>query len=243
MDYENWKQLVTSLRFVGDVEQCLETLQAGLALHTHRSGVHRFAAEQFAHLGHHMEALQHYDEAVRADPKDVESLLCGALLLSELGSYDEAEMRFRAVKELDGDGGVTLFHKQLCEPGDSLTVHRQRSRELMELAESSWQEGDLVEAQRFAEAACAVVDSPEVRLFLGRLLLAQGEAEKALESLEHGRRLEPEWSAFQNLAARCFLALGKVKQAKDALLRAELLGDSSFTGKVLRREAQDWSRS
>jgi tetratricopeptide (TPR) repeat protein len=240
MDLAGWKLKVEALRALGDHTLWREMLEKHLPHFAREPGVHKFAAEQYAALGEFMEALQHYDACVRSAHTDLEALLCGALMLSELGYYEEAHLRFQAVRQFDEDGGEKLYHKSLCPPGVAVSTLRGRSEQLLVLAESEWERGDLDRAGALVEQAIAIIDSPEGRLLAARLHLHLGAPARALENLEVGRRMKPDWGVFQVLAARCYTALGRPKQARDAIQRAELLGERGAAARALAHEAGSW---
>lgn len=240
MDFASWKLKVEACRALGDQPLWREMLESHLPRFVREPGLHKFAAEQYAALGEFMEALQHYDESLRENHSDLESLLCGALLLSEMGYYEEAQLRFQAVRHFDEDGGENLYHKSLCPAGVAVSVLRSRAEKLLDLAGAEWERGDLERAAALTEQALGIIDSPEGRLLAARLHLQGGEPARALENLETGRRMKPDWGVFQVLAARCYTALGKPKQARDALQRAELLGERGAAARALAHESGSW---
>lgn len=240
MDFASWKLKVEACRALGDQPLWREMLESHLQRFHREPGLHKFVAEQYVALGEFMEALQHYDECLKMNYADLESLLCGALLLSEMGYYEEAHLRFQAVRHFDEDGGENLYHKSLCPPGVAVSTMRSRADKLLRLAEIEWARGDLARATALTAQALEVIDSPEGRLLAARLHLQGGEPARALENLEIGRQMKPDWGTFQVLAARCYTALGKTKQARNALHRAELLGERSAAARALAHESGSW---
>ena len=254
-EFELWQRQVEANRALNDQERCMELLTLGATKWGARPNFQIFAAETHAALGYFMEALQCYDSAILlADGADsssgnecvanfdlhIEALLCSAALLSELGYYEEAHLRYRAVCDLDTDGGERYFGKVIAASAPSVSEKRLLSFDLLKWAEKVSASGDLELACDAAMRALDLVDSAEARLCLASLFLKRGEPAKALENLEWGRRLEPSRPEFQTLAARCFLMLNKLKEAQDALLRAELLGNLSLAGKTLRIASKTW---
>jgi tetratricopeptide (TPR) repeat protein len=238
--FEQWTQNVTAARRLGDVHRCLETLREGLERAPSDAQHHLFAGECYAALGYYLEALQNYDAAVRLSSNTshtaLEALLCGAALLAELGFYEEAGTRFDAARTLDQpetEGKVGASTR-------SQTERRQLAVDLALLASRMVHLEDPRGVRDLLERSLAIRDTPEARFELARSYLALGDASKALEHLEEGRRLDGTNPVFQNLAARCYMALGQVKSAKDAIMRAELLGDRSRAGRVLRLESKSW---
>jgi tetratricopeptide (TPR) repeat protein len=75
----------------------------------------------------------------------------------------------------------------------------------------------------------AIAGNPEMfpaQLSLGRLLLTQGEAIKAMECLERATRIEPHHPQAQLYLAMALLMLGRSDSAKVAALRANDLGQT-----------------
>lgn len=240
MNYENWKATIRGYLQTEDLDSAKDILESGLSTFADGAAAHLFIGEVYVAVGCYAEALQHYDEAAQLNPRDYEALLCGAALLSELGYYEEAELRFSAVQTFDEDGGQSLYNQKLIPSGSSLEALRRECEELRRIACLEMERGSLDQALTTAKKALKLLDLAENRLLIARLHLAKGEPSRALENLEHGRRLEPEQPAFQIVAARCFLALGDQKKAQDALQRAELLGDQSLTGRALAADAKLW---
>lgn len=241
--YDQWTQAVTAARLLGDVERCLQSLREGLEHGAASPEPHLFAGECYAALGYYLEALQNYDAAARLAPEGsrvaLEALLCGACLLAELGFYQEAATRFEAVKALD----QTEAHGAAGR-GPSSRIERQAlALELAQTAVHMARFEDPKAVGELLERSLSLAETAQARLELARLCLAHNEPAKALEHLEQGRRLDGTHPGFQTLAARCYLALGQLKNARDATLRAELLGDRSRSGRVLRLESKTWQDS
>ena len=226
-------------RLLGDADRCLETLREGLEQDRANPGRHLFAGECYAALGFYAEALQSYDAAARLAPSGsltaIEALLCSAVLLTETGFYEEAATRFDAVRALDQPESEPTGRR-----GTSKVERNQLAVELAQLAARIARVEQPGVVKDLLERSLALRDTPEARFELARQSLASGEAGRALEHLEQGRRLDGTNPGFQNLAARCYMALGQTKSARDALLRAELLGDRSRSGRVLRLESKTW---
>jgi tetratricopeptide (TPR) repeat protein len=172
-------------------------------------------------LGRFAEALQSLDRAVCVEPRSLEALLTGSVVLADLGFYEEASKRFEAAVALARDEGMGPWS--------------ELDRKHRELALAHLRAGDVRGALALATNAVSLRDSAAGRTLLAAILLRSGEPAGALEELERARRLDPHDSHLQVLASVCFLQLGREGEARDALVRAETLQDRSRAGHVLRR--------
>jgi tetratricopeptide (TPR) repeat protein len=243
-----WMRTVEAARSLGDVDRCIEALRLGLENSAGDAANHLFAGEAYSSLGFYLEALQNYDLAARLAPQAsavaLESLLAGAALLAELGFYDEAATRFDAARVLDGQNssGQNLQPGSTNSPAGQSNAERSKiARELAALAIRAARFEEPASVQELLERSVDIQETPEARFELARFCLAQGQPARALEHLEKGRLLDPSNATFQNLAARCYMAMGQEKSARDAAMRAELLGDRTRAGRVLRFEAKSWA--
>jgi tetratricopeptide (TPR) repeat protein len=253
-----WMGRVQAARSLGDTDRSLEILVGGLVQYGERGEYQLFAGEVYASLGLYCEALQCYDAAARwSDPVHfgeagnvsgaasgagpgsalgmdrplaVEALLCGSALLAGLGFYEAARTRFDAVKTVDQ--GETAAGN-----GRSTSARVGLALELVRWAEQARMTEDEIIVREALEKSISICDTAAARLALARNWLAGGAPERAMEHLEAGRKLEPANAEFQNLAARCYLALGNAKDAQEAILRSQMLGDNSISGALLRQKS------
>ncbi|MCA2961492.1 MAG: tetratricopeptide repeat protein [Silvanigrellales bacterium] len=170
--------------------------------------------------GRFAEALQGFDAAVCAEPTSVEALLAGCVVLADLGFYDEAAKRHEAALVLgkeQASGKLQSLEKE----------HRALARACLDAA-------DLRGAQESIEKALNLRETSEGHRLASTVQVRQGRPDKALLALERARQLAPHDARVHVEAALCYLTVGRDKEARDALVRAETLGDTSATGHCLR---------
>jgi tetratricopeptide (TPR) repeat protein len=257
-----WMGRVQAARSLGDTDRCLDILVGGLVQYGERGEYQLFAGEVYSSLGLYCEALQCYDAAARwSDPLHfgesgtvsgsgsfpasalgldrplaVEALLCGSALLAGLGFYEAARTRFDAVKAVD-QGDSTAGNERSASASASASARAGLALELVRWAEQARMTEDGGFVREALEKSISICDTAAARLALARNWLAGGAPELAMEHLEAGRKLEPANAEIQNLAARCYLALGNPKDAQEAILRSQMLGDNSIAGALLRQQS------
>lgn len=171
--------------------------------------------------GRFADGLQSLDRAVCVEPRSLESLLAGSVVLADLGFYDEASKRYEAA--------VALRKENAAGPEAAL------ERKLRELARAYLDAGKPEAALEEARKAVGVLETGESHALCARILMALGRHDDALGALEKARRAAPHLASLQVTAAVCHVALRREKEAREALRRAEELQDSSRAGHVLRR--------
>ena len=190
--------------------------------------------------GRFAEALQSFDAAVCEAPASVESLLAGSVVLADLGFYDEAAKRYEAamavakqavMKAEAGKGPSAVITAATHVSGSVASLEKGH----LTLARTYLDASDTRSAQEQVERALGLHESPDARRLLASIHVRMGEPARALVELERARQLVPHDPRAHVEAALCYLALGREPEAKDALVRAETLGDPSMTGDVLRR--------
>lgn len=194
--------------------------------------------------GQYSDALAAFDRSVCADPHFLEPLLNGAIVLSDLGFYDEATSRFDAARVLDqstpsqagamgAQGAPTPpFGQRPAHLG--VAVGRSAAEKYLELSDSLLQLGLPEKAQDAAEEACRYYDHARGRLQLARTYLAQQMTDKALLEIENARRHDPRFVELHVFTALLQLVRNDRHKAMDALTRAEMLADTTALGQVLR---------
>jgi tetratricopeptide (TPR) repeat protein len=195
--------------------------------------------------GRFAEALQSLDRAACVNPASPEALLAGCVVLADLGFYDEAAKRDEAARALSREEGAVVgsVTRNASSPGWS-SIPASRSLpgatvalELAhrELALTYLDAHDAARAQEQIERALELRETPDGRRILARVHVRQGDPARALVELERARQSAPHDPSAHVDAALCYVALGRENEARDALVRAETLGDASRTGAVLRR--------
>lgn len=231
-DFENAEQLV--------VEALAE--QSDDPLWLNRLGLLYFAQGQYS------DALAAFDRSICADPHYLEPLLNGAIVLSDLGFYDEAAQRFDAARILDSShqsqAGALGTSSVPPLPQSSLgqlpaalgvAVGRAAAEKYLNLSNSLLELNLLSRAQEAAEEACRYYDHARARLQLARTFLALSQPERALLELENARRHDPRFIELHVFGALLHLMRGERTEALDALGRAEMLADTTALGQVLRQ--------
>lgn len=194
--------------------------------------------------GQYSDALAAFDRSVCADPHFLEPLLNGAIVLSDLGFYDEATVRFDAARVLDSStpsqAGSMGAHGAPTPPLGQLPVQlgvavgRAAAEKYLELSHSLLELGLLQRAQEAAEEACRYYDHARGRLQLARTFLAQQMVDKAILEIENARRHDPRFVDLHVFNALLHLVRDDRSAALDALTRAEMLADTTALGQVLR---------
>lgn len=169
--------------------------------------------------GRFAESLQYFDRAVCADPTNIEALLNGVIVLSDLGFYEEAAKRFEAARALDG--------KQENEDKCGLSVLKKVADMHAQVGGLYAELGSWARAEQELTNAIEVFDSGSLRLKLSKVLLQIGHVKRALEQAEKGVAIEPQNAQLHILKAQCYLKLGQVRDASEAIATAEELDPRS----------------
>lgn len=221
----------------GDFEQASRLAQDVIA----REGESALWLNELGQLhftqGHFDEALQHFDRAASLDPHFVEALLNGAVVLADLGYYDEAAARFEAACALDTpeESPLGVSRPAVGVGGLPPSLAREVAAKHLDIAQLHLEFERLDAAE--AEARSALETQPGLapaHLVLARVHMHREQLDAALLELEQARRHAPKDSRVQLLAAQCYVILRRATEAREALARAELLQDKSTTGAVLR---------
>lgn len=180
------------------------------------------------------EALLHFDRSAAADNSNLEAILNGAIVLADLGFYEEASVRFDAARAIEShaeDGQPPTAKPLVQGKTTSLTL----AEKALESAKIYRQLKDLAASEEGVRKSISISETSAAYTELARIFIEQDNHEKALEALNNAQRLDPSASEPLVLAAQCYLSRDLRKEALDALTKAELLGDNSRTASVLRR--------
>ena len=185
--------------------------------------------------GRFSDALQCFDRAIVADPWKIESLLNGAIVLSDLGLYEEATQRYQAACALDNasEADKNLNRPVLSSTHLGLAAAKSIAEKIIELSQVYCSLGQLDNAIVELQRAREVCDCVPVRLALAQVYMQKQECEKATVELENARRLEPQNAQVHVAAAQCYLMMNRSPEAREALSRASVLSDKSSVGRVL----------
>ena len=161
--------------------------------------MHQVMAHELARQGNSADAITHYREALKLDPKlpgaqfDLAEMLRGA---TDTAVQDQAEESYRnalAINPYDG--------KSECRLGDIAT-----------------RRGDLKKAQEhYARAVELQPSDPEANLGLGRTLMAMNEPQRARPMLERAVKLDPTSSLAHYRLAALYRQLGDSEGAQREL--------------------------
>jgi len=229
----------------GDFENAEQLIVEALAEHPDDSGwLNQLGLLYFAQ-GQYSDALAAFDRAICSDPHFLEPLLNGAIVLSDLGYYDEAAQRFEAARLLDAStpsqagamGASTAPPPPLGQLPASLgvAIGRAAAEKYLNLSDSLMELNLFTRAQEAAEEACRHYDNARGRLQLARTYLAQMQPDRALFEIENARRHDPRFVELHVFSALLHLVRDERPQALDALTRAEMLADTTALGQVLRQ--------
>lgn len=163
------------------------------------------------------DALMYFDRAACADPGDAEPLLNGAVVLSDLGFYDEAAGRFEAARDLDSRSETDETKSDAVLSTRSFKKHSaendvSRAFDLSDV--ESWDDAK----KRLSEAA-QENESSLLRLRLGQALLRLGDPTNALRELAKVATAYLGVAEYHVAVALCYLALKKKDDAKSALAK------------------------
>ncbi len=188
----------------------------------------------FLALGRFAEALLHFDRAAAADSNNIEAILNGAIVLADLGFYDDAAVRFHAARAVEGrvEGDSPAAEIPLLK---GKTTTRTLAEKVLEIAKIYRQLGDNARAEEELRKSISIQETAEAQMEIARILIESGEADKALDALENARRIDPMKPEIHILAAQCHLIKDQRGDALDSLGRADLLDDHSRAGAILRR--------
>ncbi len=176
------------------------------------------------------EALLHFDRAAAADNTHLEAILNGAIVLADLGFYEEASVRFDAARavESQADGGTMPLVQ-------GRTISLTLAEKSLETAKIYRQLKDLKNSEEEVRKSLSLSETSASYIELARIFIDQSIFERAQEALENALRLDPTSSEAFILAAQCYLSQNLPKEALNALSKAEILGDNSKAASVLRR--------
>lgn len=229
-DFESAEQLV--------VEALADTPDDARWLN--RLGLTYMAQGQFS------DALAAFDRAACTDPHFLEPLLNSAIVLSDLGYYDEASRRYDAARTLDrshpsqaaamGRQGITPVSSAIENVPDQLglAAGRAAAEKYLDLSHSLIELGLVKRAQEAAEEACRFYDHARGRLQLARTFLEQQMVDRALLEIENARLHDPRFVELHVFSALLHFVRDEQQRGLDALTRAEMLADTTALGQVLR---------
>lgn len=192
--------------------------------------------------GRFAEALGSFDRAAALDPEDVESLLNGAILLSDLGFYEEAAVRYEAVGVIETRGlspealsELNLRRGALPHPDGGLSLRQRIAEKQTELATLCQHFGRSTQAEQEFLRAVSTYPHADTHLAYARFLLGRTKAEAALQQLELARRADSRHPEVHALAIQCYLMLGRAAEAQESVAKLELLQDEHPLLPVFKR--------
>ena len=168
---ERAKERITAGDPYGAVHLLREVIDSGRAF----ADAHQLLGLAYSMIGQPAEALAEFDHALKLNPRYVDAHLNRAVILNELGRYDDAVAAFAAAQGL---GGVdhTGFEAQAASRLANLHA---------ELAEAYVEAGGVREAiEQYAKAAQLRPEFLDLRYRLARLRLEDGDVALARKELE-----------------------------------------------------------
>lgn len=158
---------------------------------------HHLLGLAFSMVGRRDEALAELDRALELNPRYVDAHLNRAVLLNEMGRYEDAAAAFAAAQELG----------RVDDTGFSAPMASRLANLHADLAEAYVEAGGLDEAIRQLEAAVHLRPGfIDLRYRLARLLLERGEHARGRSELEAIVRERPAFfDAHAALGMACYL--------------------------------------
>ena len=172
-------------------------------------------AQLLRDLGHHVEALEVYEEAMQRFPQDADIAYEHAMVAEKAGRIDEMERLLRELIARAPDYGhaYNALGYSLADRNRNLEEARALiQRALVLLPEDpfimdslGWVEfrlGNLGEARRMLRKAFEMREDAEIAAHLGEVLWAIGEPAAARETWKHGLQLQPDNETLQRTLQR-----------------------------------------
>ncbi len=181
----------------GDVHGAVHVLTEVTAGGGGFADAHNLLGLAYSLLGRKDDALKELDCALQLNPRYVDAHLNRAVLLNELGRYEDAEAAFGKAQELG----------RVDDTGFSAPMASRLANLHAELAEAYVEAGGLDEAIRQLERAVHLRPAfTDLRYRLARLLLDKGEVPRARAELESILKERPSVDARASLGMACYLA-------------------------------------
>jgi len=180
----------------GDVHGAIHTLAEVTAGGGGFADAHHLLGLCYSMVGRKDDALSELDRALELNPRYVDAHLNRAVLLNEVGRYDDAATAFAAAQDLG----------RVDDTGFSAPMASRLANLHADLAEAYVEAGGLEEAIRQLERAVhlrpAYID---LRYRLARLLLERGEVARARTELESILKERASLDARASLGMACYL--------------------------------------
>ena len=180
--------------------------------------------------GRFADALAAFDRAAQKDPHDLAPVLCGAVVLADLGFYDEAKVRFDCAQFLDGEAGSRSLKAQA-------SAHAREAARLWERAGLFRESHDEWTRSQDLDPTFTTTLS-QAYLYFKENKTTESQKQLSLISLKDFQ----ESAATQILRSQHLLMGGHKQEALQALAQAKLLRDVSQCAEVLRHMAQHQER-
>ena len=186
----------------------LEDLEEVLRRAPHYADVYHLAGLCRALLGRPEDALEAFTHATELNPGYVEAHLSRAILLGDLGRYDEAQAAYERAAAADAEKGGGRFPS---------SVAAQLANKHQELGDLYAGVGALREAvEQYTRAVVLRPRFVDIRNKLARCLVELGDVDAAVEELRRVLEVNP---AF--VAARANLRLALQRRGESGRARAE----------------------
>lgn len=186
------------------------------------------------------EALQILDELISQDPLQPELLYITSVLLSDLGFYEEAKIRYQAASELDS---VTFVANQNLIPfnpvlvSESVTFTKKLYENTMQRAELYWNSGMWKEVLDCLTLAKQQFPCAQVHHKLALFYLKDRRVASALEELEQAQKLQPRDQTTAVLKSVCMLLQHQPTQAYHQLAGLGFLTNPTGTERIIQQLA------
>src|SRR5512140_3633341 len=180
----------------GDVHGAVHVLTEVTAGGGGFADAHHLLGLAYSMLGRKDDALKELDRALELNPRYVDAHLNRAVLLNDLGRYEEAAAAFGKAQDLG----------KVDDTGFSAPMASRLANLHAELAEAYVEAGGVDEAIRQLERAAHLRPGfTDLRYRLARLLLDKGETARARAELEGILQERPSLDARASLGMACYL--------------------------------------
>lgn len=188
----------------------LEDFRAVLKDHPEFPDIQNRAGLCMAMLGETEGALKAFSRAVSENPSYAEAHLNRAIVLNELGRYDEAQAAFMLAGDLDQKRGETFP----ADIGNRIAIGHARLGDLyLEMNQADRA------ASEFQQALQIRPHFADIRSKLAQAYLSMGMLDSALEELEEIMRVKPNYTAARIRLGTVYLRMGKRERAVTEWLR------------------------
>jgi tetratricopeptide (TPR) repeat protein len=93
---------------ISDFERAIKTYQKALKLNPESAECHFNIASAYNDKGDYLNALHHYNQSLRYDGGNLETMICVVQTCKHLNKIDEAKKVIKRIKEIDPSNDISL---------------------------------------------------------------------------------------------------------------------------------------